>query len=45
MKYATEVGTGAMIYIPIFMMTDSGNQKIMGGGGGTNIMVFAKSIP
>jgi hypothetical protein len=28
MKYAVEMGPGAMIYIPIFMKTGSGIQKL-----------------
>jgi hypothetical protein len=32
MKYAVEVGSGAMIYIPSFIKTGSGTQKLMGGG-------------
>jgi hypothetical protein len=30
-KYAVEMGSGAMIYIPSFIMTGSGIQKLMGG--------------
>jgi hypothetical protein len=30
MKYVAEIGSGAMIYIPSFIKTDSGIQKIMG---------------
>jgi hypothetical protein len=33
MKYAVEMGSGAMIYIPSFMKIGSGIQKLMGGGG------------
>jgi hypothetical protein len=32
MKYAVEMGTDAMIYIPIFIKIGSGIQKFMGGG-------------
>jgi hypothetical protein len=31
MKYAVEMGSGAMIYIPSFMKTGSGTQKLIGG--------------
>jgi hypothetical protein len=31
MKYAVEMGSGAMIYVPSFMTTNSGIQKFMGG--------------
>jgi hypothetical protein len=30
MKYAVEVGSGAMIYIPSFIKIGSGIQKLMG---------------
>jgi hypothetical protein len=30
MKYATELGSGAMIYIPSFIKIDSDIQKLMG---------------
>jgi hypothetical protein len=30
MKYAFEMGSGAMIYIPIFIETGSGIQKLIG---------------
>jgi hypothetical protein len=33
MKYAVEMGSGAMIYIPSFIPIGSGSQKLMGGGG------------
>jgi hypothetical protein len=33
MKYAAEMGSGAMIYIPSFIKSGSGIQKLMGGGG------------
>jgi hypothetical protein len=32
MKYAVEMGSGAMIYIPSFMKIGSGIQKLMGVG-------------
>jgi hypothetical protein len=31
MKYAIEMGSGAMIYIPNFIKIGSGIQKLMGG--------------
>jgi hypothetical protein len=31
MKYAVEMGSGAMIYIPSFIKIGSGIQKLMGG--------------
>jgi hypothetical protein len=31
MKYAVEMGSGAMIYIPSFITIGSGVQKLMGG--------------
>jgi hypothetical protein len=31
MKYAIEMGAGAMIYIPSFMKIGSGIQKLLGG--------------
>jgi hypothetical protein len=31
MKYATEMGSGAVIYIPSFIKIGSGIQKLMGG--------------
>jgi hypothetical protein len=36
MKYAIEVGSGAMIYIPSFIKIGSGIQKLMEGGGYTD---------
>jgi hypothetical protein len=33
MKYAVEMGSGAMIYIPSLIKTGSGIQKLMGEGG------------
>jgi hypothetical protein len=32
MKYAVEMGSGAMICTPSFIKTGSGIQKLMGGG-------------
>jgi hypothetical protein len=34
MKYAVEMGSGAMIYKPSFVKIGSGTQKFMGGGEG-----------
>jgi hypothetical protein len=31
MKYVVEMGSGAMIYVPIFIKIGSGIQKLMGG--------------
>jgi hypothetical protein len=31
MEYAVEMGSGAMIYIPTFIKTGSGIQKLIGG--------------
>jgi hypothetical protein len=31
MKYAVEMGSGAMIYIPSFIKIDSGIQRLVGG--------------
>jgi hypothetical protein len=33
MKYAVEMGSGAMIYIPSFIKIGSGIHRLMGGGG------------
>jgi hypothetical protein len=33
MKYAVNMGSGAVICIPCLMKIDSGIQKLMGGGG------------
>jgi hypothetical protein len=33
MKYAVEMDSGAMIYIPSFIQIGSGIQKLMRGGG------------
>jgi hypothetical protein len=35
MKYAVEMGSGAMIYIQSFIKILSGIQKLTGGGGDT----------
>jgi hypothetical protein len=32
MKYAVEMGSGAMIYIPSFIKIGSGIEKMVGGG-------------
>jgi hypothetical protein len=34
MKYAVEMGSGAMPHIQIFIKTGLGIQKLLGGGGG-----------
>jgi hypothetical protein len=34
MNYAVEMGSDAMIHIPNFIQTDSGIQRLIGGGGG-----------
>jgi hypothetical protein len=34
MKYAVEMGSGAMIYVPSFITIGSGIRKLMGEGGG-----------
>jgi hypothetical protein len=44
MKYAVEMGPGAMIYIPSFMKTGSGIQKLMGGGGGIHRQIDSMEI-
>jgi hypothetical protein len=31
MKYTAEMGSGAMIYIPVFIRIGSGIQKLIGG--------------
>jgi hypothetical protein len=33
MKYAIEMGSGAMIYMTNFMKIGSGTRKLLGGGG------------
>jgi hypothetical protein len=35
-KRAVEIGSGVMIYIPGFIKTGSGNQKLVGGRGFTD---------
>jgi hypothetical protein len=34
MKYAVEMGSGAMIYVPSFIKIDATIQKLIWGGGG-----------
>jgi hypothetical protein len=34
MKYAVEMGSGTVIYMPSFIKTGAGIQKLMGGGRG-----------
>jgi hypothetical protein len=41
MKYAVEMGSGAMIYIPSFIQTGSAIQKFMGGNTHIDSMVVA----
>jgi hypothetical protein len=42
MKYAMEVSSGAMMYVPSFMKIGSGIQKLIGGmHGHTDCMVIA----
>jgi hypothetical protein len=36
MKYAVEMGSGAMIYIPSFIKIGSGIQKLLGGDTNTD---------
>jgi hypothetical protein len=36
MKYAVQMGSGAMIYIPSFIKTGSGIQKLIGGDSQTH---------
>jgi hypothetical protein len=38
MKYAVEMGSDAMIYIPSFIKTGSGIQKLMGENSQTHIL-------
>jgi hypothetical protein len=41
MKYASEMGSGDMIYMPSFIKTGSGIQKLMGRYRHTDSMVIA----
>jgi hypothetical protein len=41
MKYAVEMGPGAVIYIPSFIKTGSAIQMLIGGGRITDSMVLA----
>jgi hypothetical protein len=44
MKYAVEIGSGVIIYIPSFIKAGSGIQKLMRGGNSqTHSMEIAKS--
>jgi hypothetical protein len=36
-KYAVEMGSGAMMYIPSFIKIGSEIRKLMGGGGAINM--------
>jgi hypothetical protein len=40
MKYAVEMGSGVIVYIPSFIKIGAGIQKLMGGGF-TNSMVIS----
>jgi hypothetical protein len=40
MKYAVEMGSGAMIYIPSFIKIGSGIQKLMVGDSDTHKAIF-----
>jgi hypothetical protein len=40
MRYAVEMGSGAMIYIPSFIKTSSGLQKLLGIHGHTDSMTI-----
>jgi hypothetical protein len=44
MKYAVEMSSGAMIYIPSSVKTGSGIQKLIGGGGGGTDTKYKKVI-
>jgi hypothetical protein len=41
MRYAVEMASGAMIYIPSFMKIGSGIQKLIAVGGYTDSMVIS----
>jgi hypothetical protein len=41
MKRAVEMGSGVMLYIPSFINTGSGIQKVIGGKTHTDSMVIA----
>jgi hypothetical protein len=41
MKYAIEVGSGAVLYIPSFMKIGSGIQKLIAGDSHTDSMVIS----
>jgi hypothetical protein len=43
MKYVTETGAGAMIYIPSFIKTGSNIRKLTGGHTDTNIETGCRS--
>jgi hypothetical protein len=49
MKYAVEMGSGAMIYIPCFIKIYSGFQKLMGGdtedGDRISLLLFLAYFP
>jgi hypothetical protein len=41
MKWAFEMGSGAMIYIPNFINLDSGIQKVIRGNSQTDSMIIS----
>jgi hypothetical protein len=43
MKYAAEMGSGAMLHIPSFIKTGSGIQKLTGGNSETNTQTALRS--
>jgi hypothetical protein len=43
MKYAVEMGSAAMIYIPSFIQIGSGVQKLIRGGGYTDTQTAWRS--
>jgi hypothetical protein len=43
MKYAYEMGSGAMIYIPDFIKIGTGIQKLMGGYTDTDSKLISKT--
>jgi hypothetical protein len=44
MKYVVKMDLGAMIYVPSFLTSGSGIQKLMCGGGGGEISRHAHSM-
>jgi hypothetical protein len=45
MNYATEMGSVVMIYIPSFIKTGSGIQKVTGGRGDTQTEDYISLLP